>query len=112
MLISLLLGLALSFLAQNEFQAIQFIPLVLLPQIFLSDMIWDIRAFPASIRWVSYAIPLTYANHVMRGALIRKEALWDAWPSLLALVAFIALILAALAVISRHSRGDWASGQG
>jgi ABC-2 type transport system permease protein len=112
MLISLLLGLALSFLAQNEFQAIQFIPLVLLPQIFLSDMIWDIRAFPAVIRWTSYAIPLTYANNSMRGALIRKEPLWMAWPSLLALTGFIALILLVLVAISRHPRGDWASGQG
>ena len=112
MLISLLLGLSLSFLAQNEFQAIQFIPLVLLPQIFLSDMIWDIRAFPPFIRWVSYAIPLTYANNAMRGTLIRKDALWMAWPSLLALTGFIALILLVLVAISRHPRGEWASGQG
>jgi ABC-2 type transport system permease protein len=112
MLISLLLGLALSFLAKNEFQAIQFIPLVLLPQIFLSDMIWDIRAFPAVIRWFSYVLPLTYANDAMRGTLIRKAPLWAAWPSLLALLGFSVLILLVLVAISRHPRGDWASVEG
>jgi len=46
MLISLIMGLLASFLAANEFQALQFIPLVILPQLFLSDIIWSIEAFP------------------------------------------------------------------
>ena len=53
MLIGLMLGLFASFLAHNEFQAVQFIPLVILPQIFLSDMIWDIKSFPLFFKHLS-----------------------------------------------------------
>ncbi|HEX9843984.1 MAG TPA: ABC transporter permease, partial [bacterium] len=45
MMIALLLGLLVSFAARNEFQAVQFIPLVILPQVFFSDLIWSIDRF-------------------------------------------------------------------
>ncbi len=66
MLVGLMLGLLASFLAHNEFQAVQFIPLVILPQIFLSDMIWDIKGFPWFFQLLSYPLPLTHANGAIR----------------------------------------------
>lgn len=102
MLIGLMLGLLASFLAHNEFQAVQFIPLVILPQIFLSDMIWDIKGFPAFFQWLSWPLPLTHANAAMRDLLLKNQPLWQSWPELMTLLGFIAITLLALIAISRR----------
>lgn len=56
------MGLAASFIAANECQALQFIPLVILLQLFLSDIIRGIEAFPEVFQWISNVLPLTHAN--------------------------------------------------
>jgi len=102
MVIGLLLGLLASFYAKNEFQAVQFIPLVILPQIFLSDMIWDINNFPLFFRILSYPLPLTHANGIMRDVLLKDMSLWQSWPALLILTAYILVIV--LLLISSGKR--------
>ena len=102
MLVGLMLGLLASFLAHNEFQAIQFIPLVILPQVFLSDMIWDIRGFPRFFQFLSYPLPLTHANAAMRDLLLKNRPLWQSWPELLVLVGFIFVIRLALVLTGRR----------
>ncbi len=102
MLVGLMLGLLASFLANNEFQAIQFIPLVVLPQIFLSDMIWDIESFPWFFQLLSYPLPLTHANTAMRNVLLKGLPLWQSWPQLLTLLGFALLILFALMTVARR----------
>ncbi|HEA25510.1 MAG TPA: ABC transporter permease, partial [Ectothiorhodospiraceae bacterium] len=91
-----------SFYAKNEFQAVQFIPLVILPQIFLSDMIWDINNFPLFFRILSYPLPLTHANGIMRDVLLKDMSLWQSWPALLILTAYILVIV--LLLISSGKR--------
>ncbi len=102
MVIGLLLGLLASFIAHNEFQALQFIPLVILPQLFLSDMIWDISSFPALFQWLSYPMPLTHANNIMREVLLKEVSLWQLWPQLLTLLGFIVVILSVLIGVGRR----------
>ncbi len=102
MVIGLLLGLLASFYAKNEFQAVQFIPLVILPQIFLSDMIWDINNFPLFFRILSYPLPLTHANGIMRDVLLKDMSLWQSWPALLILTGYILVIV--LLLISSGKR--------
>ncbi len=102
MMMGLMLGLLASFLAHNEFQAVQFIPLVILPQIFLSDMIWDVKSFPWFFQLLSWPLPLTHANAAMRDLLLKELPLWQSWPELLILVGFIAVTLLALIVVSRR----------
>ncbi len=96
MLIGLMLGLLASFMAHNEFQAVQFIPLVILPQVFLSDMIWDINSFPLFFQVLSYPLPLTHANLAMRELLLKDFSLWQIWPQLLILLGFVVVIYLAL----------------
>ena len=100
-LIGLMLGLFASFIANNEFQAVQFIPLVILPQIFLSDMIRDIQSFPWFFQLLSYPLPLTHANHIMRDVLLKDLPLWQSWPQLAILGGFVIVIMAALLRVSR-----------
>ena len=105
LLIALLLGLLVSFAARNEFQAVQFIPVVILPQVFFSDMIWSIDRFPAVFRWFAMLLPLTHANIATRNVMLRNEPLWQSWPHLLALGAMFALALLLLSWVGRRRSG-------
>ena len=65
------LGIFLSTFAQNEFQIVQFIPLVFGLQIFLSGIFWPVAQLPAVLRPLSYIMPLTYANDALRGVMLK-----------------------------------------
>ena len=104
LLISLLLGLLVSFAARNEFQAVQFIPLVILPQIFFSDMIWSIDRFAAPFRWFADVLPLTHANIATRDVMLKHQPLWSTWPHLVALLAMAGVVLLLLAWVGRRHK--------
>jgi ABC-2 type transport system permease protein len=55
------LGLFLSAFAQTEFQAVQFMPAVVFPQILLCGLFVGRGSMAAWLRWISDALPLTYA---------------------------------------------------
>src|SRR6202163_3185264 len=55
------LGIFLSMFARTEFQAVQFIPLVLVPQILLSGILFPVATEPKPLQVVSDVLPLTYA---------------------------------------------------
>lgn len=87
------LGFLLSSVAKNEFQAIQFLPLVLFPSILLSGVFWPIEAVPTLLRPVSYFIPLTYAVEGMRSVMIRGWSVDGIWLQLLVLAGFATAML-------------------
>lgn len=87
------LGFLLSSIAKNEFQAIQFLPLILFPSILLSGVFWPIEAVPSLLRPVSYFIPLTYAVDGMRSVMIRGWSADGIWQQLLILAAFAIAML-------------------
>jgi ABC-2 type transport system permease protein len=55
------LGLFASAFAQTEFQAVQFMPALVLPQILLCGLFVARDSMATWLRWVSDALPLTYA---------------------------------------------------
>ena len=55
------LGLFVSAFATTEFQAVQFLPLVLLPQLILCGIIVPREQLPTVLRWISDLLPLSYA---------------------------------------------------
>jgi len=55
------LGLFVSAFAQTEFQAVQFMPAMVLPQILLCGLFVARAEMATWLRWVSDALPLTYA---------------------------------------------------
>ena len=65
------LGIFLSSFARNEFQIVQFIPLVFGIQIFLSGVFWPVAQLPQVLRPVSYILPLTYANDALRSVMLK-----------------------------------------
>lgn len=68
------LGLLVSAFARTEFQAVQFMPLFLLPQVFLSGLMAPRERMPAALQSVANLLPLTYAYDALR-ALTRDGAL-------------------------------------
>ena len=55
------LGLLLSAFARTEFQAVQFLPAAVLPQLLLCGLFAPRDAMAAPLRWLSDVLPLTYA---------------------------------------------------
>jgi ABC-2 type transport system permease protein len=65
------LGIFLSTFARNEFQAVQFIPLVVVPQVLLSGLLVPVESEPEWLQWISNALPLTYAVDALRDVMLR-----------------------------------------
>ncbi|MCX6652694.1 MAG: ABC-2 transporter permease [Methanomassiliicoccales archaeon] len=98
------LGFLLSTLARTEFQAIQFLPLILFPSILLAGVFWPLEAVPEVLRPVSGFIPLTYAVDASRSVMIRGWGPEQVWVQLLILAAFaVAMLL--LSALSLKRRG-------
>jgi ABC-2 type transport system permease protein len=92
--VSVNMGIFLSTFARNEFQVVQFIPLVVVSQILLSGAFWTIDDMPAWLRPAAWLMPLTYANRALRDVMIKGFGLDDVWPYLIALAVFGALMIA------------------
>jgi ABC-2 type transport system permease protein len=71
------LGLFISAFARNELQAVQFMPLVLVPQIFLSGLLVPVEQLNDVLRPISTVLPLTYANEALRAVMIKGFPLSD-----------------------------------
>jgi ABC-2 type transport system permease protein len=71
------LGLLVSAAARNELQAVQFVPLVLLPQVFLSGLLIPVDQLPDYLRPLTAVLPLTYANEALRAVMIKGYELSD-----------------------------------
>ena len=69
------LGIFLSMFARTEFQAVQFIPLVLLPQVLLSGILFPVLSEPVPLQYVSAVLPLTYAVDGLRDVMLKGVGL-------------------------------------
>lgn len=69
-------GTFLSAFANSEFQMIQFIPLVIVPQVFFSGM-FDLDSISPWLRWLTHITPLKYGADALRSIMIRGEG-WSA----------------------------------
>lgn len=65
-------GTLLSAFANSEFQMIQFIPLVIVPQVFFSGL-FDLESISPWLRWITHITPLKYGADALRGIMIRGE---------------------------------------
>lgn len=86
------LGIFLSTFARNELQAVQFMPLVFLPQVLLSGVFWAIEDMHPVLQWLAHALPLTYANFALRDVMLKGHGLAESSvaASVLILTAFAA----------------------
>ncbi len=69
------LGIFLSTFARTEFEAVQFIPLVVVPQILLSGLLVPVSGEPGWLQVISNVLPLTYAVDALREVMLRGAGL-------------------------------------
>lgn len=102
-MVALSLGTFLSTLAHTEFQMIQFIPLVIVPQIFFSGL-FDLETMSPWIRWLSHLMPLKYGSDALRNVMIRGEGWGGIAAELYVLAGFALLFMAANVLALRKHR--------
>jgi len=81
------LGLFVSAFARTEFQAVQFMPLIVFPQILLCGLFVPRAVLPDVLRAVSDVLPLSYAVDAMEH-LTRTSSTGDVWRDLAVVAAF------------------------
>jgi ABC-2 type transport system permease protein len=96
------LGLFVSAFARTEFQAVQFLPAVILPQILLCGLLAPRESMARPLEIVSWGLPLSYAYAALEGT-TRGEYGAGLAAYVLALCAFTvgALVLGALTLRRR-----------
>jgi len=67
------LGLLYSTFARTEFQAVQFIPLVMVPQLLLAGIVAPRALMPSWLEWVSNVLPASYALEALQQAGVHTE---------------------------------------
>lgn len=92
-MVALAFGFLLSTIAESEFQMMQFIPLVVVPQIFFSGII----PLDSMANWVSYLgkiLPLTYAGDALNQVILYGRGFESFAGDMLALLIFIVVLVA------------------
>jgi ABC-2 type transport system permease protein len=82
------LGLFVSAFAQTEFQAVQFMPAIVIPQILLCGLFLPREQLPDVLETISDVLPLSYAVDAME-TLTRTTETAEVWPDLGIVAAFV-----------------------
>jgi ABC-2 type transport system permease protein len=95
-IVAVCMGTFFSAFARNEFQMIQFIPLVIVPQIFLSGLFIPVDQLPVVLEWIAKFLPLTYGVEGIKALMHQGQNLLDIGKDIGILAAFAAgfLVLA------------------
>ncbi|RFZ66788.1 Inner membrane transport permease YbhR [Mycobacterium marinum] len=98
------LGLLFSAFARKEFQAVQFIPLVMVPQLLLAGIIVPRAVMPTWLEWVSNAMPASYALEALQQVGAHPELTYIALRDIVVVVVFaVASLCLAAATLRRRT---------
>ncbi len=99
------LGIFVSAFAKTEFQAVQFMPALIVPQILVGGLFVPLGQMPDLLETVAYYLPLTYAVDALNLIVKNVDVTADAWRDLIVVAAFAvgALLLGAL-TLRRQNR--------
>jgi ABC-2 type transport system permease protein len=97
-------GIALSFLARNELQVMQFIPLVFVPQVLLGGLVWPVETLHPVLRWISQVFPITHAGAALREVMVGGAGFADVVDRVLAVLAFaVVMVLVGVVALRRQA---------
>lgn len=89
-LTALTLGMLLSTFAKNEFQMMQFIPIVIVPQAFFSGL-FSLDSAPAWVEGIGRIMPIKYGASALTDVMIKGNGLGEVSLDLLILLSFSSL---------------------
>lgn len=85
---ALVMGIFISTFANSEFQMVQFIPIVAIPQVFFSG-IFPLENMSPWLSNIGYLFPLRYAGHALTNIMIKGQGWSNIWFDVLILFVFI-----------------------
>lgn len=88
------LGTLLSGLARNEFQAVEYALLIILPGLILCEAFWPVEALSPGLRPLVLLFPLTYLNRALRAIMLRGAGFSGIWVELTVLTIYAGVMLA------------------
>ena len=97
------IGAFVSIFANNEFQVMQFIPLIIVPQMFFSGLI-TLDTLPYGLGKLAYFMPIYYGCAGLEKVLIKGFGIGDLWQELCMLLLFIAVFFALNAIALKKYR--------
>ncbi|WNR46512.1 ABC transporter permease [Paenibacillus roseipurpureus] len=103
-LAALSLGTLISAFANNEFQMIQFIPLIIVPQVFFSGL-FSLDTMSDYLRWIGHLMPLYYGADALRNIMIRGAG-WDRiWLDVIVLTSFtLVFMILNIVALKKHRK--------
>jgi ABC-2 type transport system permease protein len=96
------LGLLMSAFAHTEFQAVQFMPAVVLPQLLLCGLLNPREDMATVLRWISNFMPLSYATDAFTRAGVGAAVTGLLWRDLIVLLGCLVLSIALAALTLRR----------
>jgi ABC-2 type transport system permease protein len=97
------LGTLFSVFARNEFQMMQFIPLIIVPQVFLCGLLIPINQLPNYLQWIAKFLPLTYGVEGIRALMLQGQSLLDIGKDVGILAAFAVGLLGLASLTLRRT---------
>jgi ABC-2 type transport system permease protein len=98
------MGIFVSAFARNELQVVQFIPLLLAPQILLGGLFFPVTALPVVLKQIAYVLPLTYAGFALKDVMLKGFGVGDIAGDLIFLAGFALLMVLGSAISLRQDR--------
>src|SRR5688572_20189580 len=99
------LGLLASAFARSEFQAVQFMPAFVLPQLLLCGLLVPVAQLPTLLGWIAQALPFTYAIEAVQLGVTRPDIPAEALHNMRIVGVYIlAAVLLAVVTLRRRSR--------
>lgn len=101
---ALSIGTFISAYADNELQMIQFIPIVLVPQVFFSGL-FDLSTMSTWIQAIGWFTPLWYVADALKNIMIRGKGFSDIWIDMLVLIGICCFFVAAnILALKKHRK--------
>ncbi|MHA1205755.1 MAG: ABC transporter permease [Candidatus Heimdallarchaeaceae archaeon] len=102
-MVHIFLALFFSNYAENEFQAIQFTPIIVIPGMAVSGMLIPIYSLPDWLEPLSFVFPLTYGVNIIKGIMLKGWGFKELWLDFVILTGMI-IIFFVLALITVKDR--------
>ena len=90
---SVMLGIFVSTFARHEGQVFPFVPLIIVPSVFLSGLLMDVEELPEWAEWLGHALPLFWANDVIGEVIEPNGTLENVLGSFVVLAAYSVVLL-------------------
>jgi ABC-2 type transport system permease protein len=99
------LGLFVSAFAKSEFQAVQFMPAFVLPQLLIGGLFVPLANMPDLLEAIAYCLPLTYVIDALTSVVNNVDITNNMWRDLWVVIGFmVAAILAGGLTLRRKTR--------